>query len=118
MSIHVKIRFRLGVENLEDRQLLSGSGSLDTTFGTGGIVTTSLTSKGSDFATAVLLQPDGKLVAAGTGLARFNSNGTLDTSFGSGGKVTLTTRAEAAALYPAGTANAGKIVTAAATSSI
>jgi uncharacterized delta-60 repeat protein len=71
-------------------------GSLDTTFGSGGKVTTNLGST-IDQAWALVLQADGKLVAAGTtgdgstdsfGLARYNANGTLDTSFGSGGIVT------------------------------
>lgn len=78
------------------------NGSLDTSFGTGGIVTTSFPGQGS-YAFAVALQSDGKIIAAGTdfvnfssddssntdfALARYNSNGTLDTTFGSGGKVT------------------------------
>ncbi len=74
----------------------NANGSLDTTFGSGGKV-------GTDFggatsaATAVALQPDGKIVVAGSAsedgvinrfaLARYNVNGSLDTSFGSGGKV-------------------------------
>ena len=70
-------------------------GSLDTSFGTGGKVTTFIGS-GNDTAYALALQPDGKLVAAGSNLqgtqsvvalARFNSNGSLDSSFGAGGKV-------------------------------
>jgi uncharacterized delta-60 repeat protein len=76
----------------------SAPGSLDTTFGSGGIVTTEF--GGYDSAEAVAVQPDGKIVAAGHGgsglgggtgdfaLARYNSDGSLDTSFGSGGKVT------------------------------
>ena len=43
----------------------------------------------------IVLQPDGKIVAAGetmsggdSALARYNANGTLDASFGTGGKVT------------------------------
>jgi uncharacterized delta-60 repeat protein len=51
-----------------------------------------------DRANALIVQPDGKIVAAGTSytgvgnlndltLARYNADGTLDTSFGSGGKV-------------------------------
>ena len=53
---------------------------------------------GDDVATAIAIQPDGKIVVAGyTGddifggdfaLVRYNANGTLDTSFGTGGKVT------------------------------
>jgi uncharacterized delta-60 repeat protein len=76
-------------------------GSLDTTFGNGGIVTTTFP-EGS-YAFALGLQSDGKIIAAGTvfvdfnpgdssntdfALARYNPDGTLDTSFGSGGTVT------------------------------
>jgi len=67
-------------------------GKLDPTFGSGGEVTTDLGPAGT--AWAVALQPDGKIVAAGSGrpgifaLARYNPNGTLDPAFGSGGKLT------------------------------
>jgi uncharacterized delta-60 repeat protein len=58
-------------------------GSLDTTFGSGGKVTSTL-----GRALAVALQADGK-IAVGTfgpvALARFNADGSLDTTFGSGG---------------------------------
>jgi hypothetical protein len=40
------------------------SGSLDTSFGTGGTLTTSF--NGDDGAGALLVQPDGKIVAAGS----------------------------------------------------
>ena len=72
------------------------SGTLDTSFGTGGKVTTDFAGAG-DGAAAVAVQPDGKIVVAGEAnidggydfaLARYNSNGTLDASFGRGGKVT------------------------------
>ena len=62
---------------------------LDTTFGTGGKVTTDLGSV-NDYPYDVELQPDGKiLVAGGDGfsLARYNSNGTIDTTFGNNGIV-------------------------------
>jgi uncharacterized delta-60 repeat protein len=64
------------------------AGSLDTTFGTGGIA--SIANDGT-FET-VVVQPDGKIVIGGTwfnefGLIRFNSNGSIDTSFGTGGTV-------------------------------
>ena len=75
----------------------NADGSLDTSFGTGGKVTTSL---GSHSATgnSVALQVDGKILVAGGanysgagnydfGLVRYNSNGSLDTSFGTGGIV-------------------------------
>jgi len=72
-------------------------GSLDTTFGTGGIVTTSISI--GDKANAVAIQSDGKIVAAGYSnngsltsfaLIRYNANGSLDTTFGTGGIVTNT----------------------------
>jgi uncharacterized delta-60 repeat protein len=73
-------------------------GTLDSTFGIGGKVTTDF-SGGDDAALGVVIQSDGAIVAAGEeenaaategefALARYDSNGTLDPSFGSGGKVT------------------------------
>ncbi|MFZ4765898.1 MAG: choice-of-anchor D domain-containing protein, partial [Roseimicrobium sp.] len=70
-------------------------GTLDTSFGTGGKVLTPVGSS-DDRAAAVVVQPDGKIVIAGTTfsgsnsdvlLVRYLPNGSLDTSFGSGGKV-------------------------------
>lgn len=68
-------------------------GQLDSTFGSGGRVTTNFSS-GGDEANAVVIQPDGRILAAGRaneefGLSRYNSDGTLDSSFGISGKVTL-----------------------------
>ena len=68
-------------------------GSLDASFGTGGIVTTSVGSSPSTAIYAVALQVDGKIVAIGTDnsnfvLARYLVNGSLDASFGAGGIVT------------------------------
>ena len=74
----------------------NADGSPDTTFGTGGKVTTAIGSS-DDFVSQVILQSDGKIVAAGWSyngskndfaLARYNTNGTPDTSFGTGGIVT------------------------------
>src|SRR5262249_17534115 len=71
------------------------SGTLDPTFGTGGQVTTNFGLPAGAGSAAV--QPDGKLVVAGTiaqngrndfALARYNTDGTLDAGFGVGGKVT------------------------------
>jgi uncharacterized delta-60 repeat protein len=60
------------------------SGSLDPTFGSGGIVSNNL-----DGSFGAALQSDGKIVAHGVGhLVRYNSNGSLDTTFGSKGVVT------------------------------
>ncbi|MGI9113087.1 MAG: delta-60 repeat domain-containing protein [Gaiellaceae bacterium] len=70
-------------------------GSLDPTFGGGGKVTTDLGGLGgSDTANAVVVQADGKIVAAGRtdpgdfALVRYNPDGSLDASFGGGGRVT------------------------------
>jgi uncharacterized delta-60 repeat protein len=76
------------------------NGSLDRSFGSGGIVTTTFP-EGS-YASDVALQADGKIIAAGTvftafdpgeqsntdfALARYNADGTPDTTFGAGGQV-------------------------------
>jgi uncharacterized delta-60 repeat protein len=71
---------------------LNADGSLDTSFGKGGIVTTDV--DGQDTAHAIALQPDGCIIAAGYcadfrdyALARYNGDGGLDPSFGKGGIV-------------------------------
>src|ERR1051326_5460856 len=66
-------------------------GTLDNSFGTGGIVTTEFSP--ADGGNDVAIQSDGKIIVVGEGgygieLARYNSDGSLDLSFGSGGKVT------------------------------
>jgi uncharacterized delta-60 repeat protein len=75
----------------------NADGSLDTTFGTGGKVTTDF--GGDDAVLSLVLQADGKIVVAGEAnigaptyfaLARYNANGTLDATFGTGGKATTT----------------------------
>jgi uncharacterized delta-60 repeat protein len=73
------------------------SGNLDGGFGAGGKVMTTFAGLG-DFGSAVAIQNDGKIVAAGTvntgntksdfGLARYDTSGNLDGNFGNGGKVT------------------------------
>jgi uncharacterized delta-60 repeat protein len=127
-------RFCPRLEALEDRCLLS-AGALDPTFGSGAGYVTTAPSKTFSAATAALIQPDGKIIAAGDflavtgpkkhgvtptadvfGLARYNTDGGLDTAFGSGGVAQgnlaiADTFGESAVLYPnAGTANDGKIV--------
>jgi len=74
-------------------------GSLDSTFGTGGKVTTDFSVPGTnDRIWGIALQTDGKIVAVGEtynasfqnsdiAIARYNANGTLDTSFNLTGKV-------------------------------
>jgi len=77
------------------------NGSLDTSFGDGGIVTTIFPA--GSYASDVALQSDGKIIAAGTffvdfnpgdisdtdfALARYNPDGTPDATFGNGATVT------------------------------
>jgi uncharacterized delta-60 repeat protein len=69
------------------------NGSLDSTFGSGGIVTRIIT--GGDEAVGSALQSNGQIVVAGWGLVQpyhlevgvYNANGSPDTNFGSGGFV-------------------------------
>jgi uncharacterized delta-60 repeat protein len=77
-------------------------GTLDASFGQAGIVTSTFPGQGS-FASALALQPDGRIIAAGTdyvnfsgdsssntdfALARYNTDGSPDPSFGGTGQVT------------------------------
>ena len=76
---------------------INPDGTLDTSFGTNGIVVARL-GNNADSVSKVRLQPDGKILLAGTSwadgtgynilLVRYNSNGTLDTTFNSTGFVT------------------------------
>lgn len=68
----------------------NSDGSLDTSFGIDGKVTTEFGS--SDFGYALAIQADGRIVVVGESnldfaLARYNSDGSLDTSFSGDGKV-------------------------------
>jgi uncharacterized delta-60 repeat protein len=75
----------------------NGDGTLDSSFGENGKVTTEIL-RHYNWAFAVAIQTDGKIVAAGGAgdfstsdgfaLVRYNSDGSLDSSFGDGGKVT------------------------------
>jgi len=74
----------------------NANGSLDASFDTDGIVTTNIL--GSDSATGVAVQANGRIVVAGysypgsnndAALVRYNPNGSLDASFGAGGKRTF-----------------------------
>jgi uncharacterized delta-60 repeat protein len=86
---------RLELEPLEDRQLLSGG--LDPTFALGGKRTIPLPdSAATQWATAVAVQADGKVVLAGQAddgsssnfeVVRLNVDGTTDTTFGNAGTV-------------------------------
>jgi uncharacterized delta-60 repeat protein len=74
----------------------AADGDLDTSFGTGGKVTTAIGSA-DDTAYSVVLQSDGKIIAVGQSdngantdfaVVRYNADGSLDTSFDTDGKVT------------------------------
>ena len=97
-------------------------GSLDPTFGNGGIVTTDVGNPVDNFegAMSVKVQNDGKIVVGGQSsttefeavfsLARYNSNGTLDSSFGTGGKVTTAIYSFGDSLYEIQLQSDGKIL--------
>jgi uncharacterized delta-60 repeat protein len=68
------------------------TGALDTTFGTSGLATAD--SGSEEFSSELIVQPDGRLLVAGTAfgppsqdfiLARFQANGAHDTTFGTAG---------------------------------
>ena len=70
------------------------NGTLDSSFGSNGRAATKFL-EGDNISSAVAIQPDGKIVVAGSAivnnywhgfaLARYNANGTIDSSFGSNG---------------------------------
>jgi uncharacterized delta-60 repeat protein len=65
-------------------------GTLDTSFGANGIVTTDMGTENDD-ATSIAIQPDGKIVLAGdagdnVALARYTADGSLDLTFNNSGK--------------------------------
>jgi uncharacterized delta-60 repeat protein len=88
---------------------LNAGGNPDTTFSGNGIVRFNGAADGDDIGHAVALQPDGKIVVAGTSfnglhtdviVVRFMSDGTPDGTFGVGG----------AAVYDSGRDDAGRAV--------
>jgi len=100
----------------------NADGSLDTSFGTGGgkVITDMGSGNRAEEATAVAIQPDGKIVVAGYAaipnvppapplpptfaLVRYDTDGSLDTSFGTGGRVSggVNGQAYAVAIQPDG----------------
>ena len=94
----VAVGFRIGSPNRFLVARYDDTGALDGGFGTGGIVETVLGTGGAS-ATAVALQPDGKIVVAGSygngpsdsqfAVVRYEADGTLDATFGTGGIVTV-----------------------------
>ncbi len=90
------------------------TGTLDSAFGSSGVVTSTISTSGARI-NGLVIQPDGKIVAAGSAgnisgsndlsLARYNTNGALDDSFGISGVVTTTvgsSQINAIALQPDG----------------
>jgi uncharacterized delta-60 repeat protein len=97
------------------------TGLLDSSFGTSGTLITSFGSGGQANVSATLLQPDGKLVAVGAAgsssgsstfaLARYTSAGALDQSFGKGGQqVTAAGSAQKATITSATLLPDGRLV--------
>jgi uncharacterized delta-60 repeat protein len=93
------------------------NGNLDPAFGGGGKVVKDLS--GNDVIYSVLIQRDGKIVAAGRSgsnvsfrfaVARFNSNGEFDATFGDGGKVLTAFGDSPNEAFAAVLQNDGKIV--------
>ncbi len=94
-------------------------GSLDTSFATGTVITP--VGPGEDYAEAIAVQSDGKIILAGrsnTGagndfaLVRYNRDGSLDTSFGTGGKVTTAVGSGGDEAYAVAVQSDGKILAA------
>jgi len=95
---------------------MANAGGLDASFGSGGKKTVNF--GGVDAARAVLVQPNGRVVAAGGGgaassfcVVRLRSaNGTLDPTFGSGGKRIIDFGTDDESVYGAALQPDGKIV--------
>jgi len=91
-------------------------GNLDTSFGSGGKKTVNF--GGTDAARAVLVQPNGRVIAAGGGGAASSfcivrlraANGTLDPTFGSAGKRVVDFGGDNESVYGAALQPDGKIV--------
>jgi uncharacterized delta-60 repeat protein len=99
---------------------LNADGTLDTSFGSGGVVATS-SSPNQDYARSVTIQADGKIVVAGDQgnaqsgdnsflAARYNSNGSLDTTFGVNGVATAGSDLGSAAVVSMALEPDGRIV--------
>ena len=94
--VHLLARFLAAIAVCATFTTHAAPGNLDTTFGSGtGKIITAIGS-GEDTARALAVQPDGKIVVAGSCsnrsdndfcLARYDANGVLDATFGSTGKV-------------------------------
>lgn len=90
--------FAILIALLAPARAQAAAGDLDATFGNGGVVLTDF-SQTDDYASAVKVQPDGKIVVAGesgiypdfhSALVRYKKNGRLDPTFGASGKAVTT----------------------------
>ncbi|MFD9336800.1 calcium-binding protein [Streptomyces sp. NPDC060028] len=91
----------------------NANGSLDTTFSGDGMVTADF--GGTEFGNAVAVQPDGKIVAAGSGgagfaLLRYNADGSPDSGFGAGGRTSVNFPGDGGIAYGMALQQNGKIV--------
>lgn len=98
----------------------NADGSLDTSFGSGGKVTTQISTNDSK-SFSMSIQPDGKIVVAGHNrstpvstlrfaVVRYQPDGTLDNTFGSGGIVTTSIGVHDAGAFTSGIQADGKIL--------
>jgi uncharacterized delta-60 repeat protein len=98
---------------------ITNAGVLDATFGTGGIYSGFLVESAAESFNNILVQADGKIVAAGMSsqegptqplLVRLLANGTLDNSYGTGG-IANSAQSASSAVFAAALQADGKIVT-------
>jgi uncharacterized delta-60 repeat protein len=98
----------------------NANGTLDTSFGVNGKVTTDFPGLAA-VASSVVVQPDGKIVVAGGAfplftfagdfkIVRYNPNGSLDTSFGNGGIVTTDFQGQGSYAFSVALQPDGKII--------
>jgi uncharacterized delta-60 repeat protein len=104
----------------------NSNGTLDSTFGYGGVVKTDINNS-SDHINALVIDPDGKIIACGTSTGpdqedfaavRYNADGTLDNSFGNGGKSVTVIGSGADEAYTALVQLDGKIILAGASDGV
>jgi uncharacterized delta-60 repeat protein len=91
ISNTMKVSFGIAISAISAFAAPAQAASLDPTFGSAGVASTAFGNYGS--AARVVIQPDGRIVAAGQtalgefALARYTTTGALDTSFNGTGKV-------------------------------
>ncbi|MEU2235927.1 calcium-binding protein [Streptomyces vietnamensis] len=91
----------------------NSNGTLDTTFSGDGMVTADF--GGTEFGNAVAVQPDGKILAAGSGglgyaLLRYNADGTPDAGFGTAGRTSVASPGDGGLAYAMALQQDNKIV--------